>query len=177
MMSKHGRLYIIDIIHEKLKDKIVFHPEKDTQDKKFIVDAKLENAFNTLVFRTWDQRFYYVDNVISGLSPLVLPTPFTTPFKAIKFSESTDSESEIDFAIIPKQQSKLKKKKIELFVTDPVEGFHYVNTDGDPTHYRSRNQLDPDDEDEKNNEAVGDGEDELQPLSSLIETQFLQSYR
>ena len=40
-------------IQQKLKDKVVFQIDKeDPQDTNFIVEAKLENAHNTLVFRT-----------------------------------------------------------------------------------------------------------------------------
>ena len=53
LMTNDGRLFIIDIIQQKLKDKVVFQIDKeDPQDTNFIVEAKLENAHNTLVFRT-----------------------------------------------------------------------------------------------------------------------------
>ena len=52
-MTNDGRLFIIDIIQQKLKDKVVFQDYAvDPQDSNLIVEAKLENAHNTLVFRT-----------------------------------------------------------------------------------------------------------------------------
>lgn len=53
LMTNDGRLFIIDIIQQKLKDKVVFQDYAvDPQDSNLIVEAKLENAHNTLVFRT-----------------------------------------------------------------------------------------------------------------------------
>ena len=70
-MTNDGRLFIIDIIQQKLKDKVVLDiPKTDPTQKIEIVEAKLESTHNTLVIRTNEQKFYHVSNVISGISPL-----------------------------------------------------------------------------------------------------------
>ena len=47
-------------------------------DSNMISEAKLENTNNTLVFRTIDSKFFFVQNVTTGISPLVQPSPFVT---------------------------------------------------------------------------------------------------
>ena len=74
MMTSDGRLFIIDIIGEKLKDKTNFQDEMNNNMQ--IADAKLDNAYNTLVFRDNKNQFFWVPNVLSGISPLVTPTAF-----------------------------------------------------------------------------------------------------
>lgn len=71
-MTQDGRLFIIDIIQEKLKDKIVFQEYvQEPGDSNVISEAKLEGIHNTLVFKTTDCKFFWVNNVASGLSPLI----------------------------------------------------------------------------------------------------------
>lgn len=70
-MTNDGRLFIIDIILEKLKDKVVLQDYVlQAGDSNLITDAKLDNTHNTLVFRTIDTNFFWVHNCVSGISPL-----------------------------------------------------------------------------------------------------------
>ena len=81
LMTNDGRVYIIDIILEKLKEKIVLQDyAKGAGESSLISDAKLENVHNTLVFRTIDTNFFWVPNVVAGPSPagIVQPSAFKT---------------------------------------------------------------------------------------------------
>ena len=125
-MTNDGRLFIIDIIQQKLKDKVVLDiPKTDPAQKIEIVEAKLESAHNTLVIRTNEQKFYHVSNVISGISPLTQPNAF----KTIKRLMEWGKDPKIEFTVVPKQES--QSKRIELFITDPAEGFHYIKESDD----------------------------------------------
>jgi len=131
MMTNDGRMFIIDIIQEKLKDKVVFQEYVTTPgDSNMISEAKLENAHNTLVFRTVDSKFFFVPNVASGISPLVQPSPFVT----IPRFSLLGKDPKMEFTILPKQES--QSKTIELFITDPSEGFHYVKENISHMYYR-----------------------------------------
>ena len=99
MMTQDGKLFIIDIIQEKLKDKAVLQDYVlEAGDSPIIAEAKLESAHNTLVFRTIDNKFFWVPNVTSGISPLVSPTPF----KTIPRFASLGKDLKIEFTILPK---------------------------------------------------------------------------
>ena len=125
-MTNDGRLFIIDIIQQKLKDKVVLDiPKTDPTQKIEIVEAKLESTHNTLVIRTNEQKFYHVSNVISGISPLTQPNAF----KTIKRLMEWGKDPKIEFTVVPKQES--QSKRIELFITDPTEGFHYIKESDD----------------------------------------------
>ena len=77
LMTNDGRLFIIDIIQEKLKEKVVLQDYiTEPGDSTLISEAKLENAHNTLVFRTIDNKFFYVPNIVTGVQPLITPSPF-----------------------------------------------------------------------------------------------------
>jgi len=45
-------------------------------DSTYISEAKLDQTHNTLVFRTIDTNFFWVQNVATGIQPLVQPQPF-----------------------------------------------------------------------------------------------------
>ena len=147
-MTNDGRLFIIDIIQEKLKDKVIFQDYKTEQgDSNIITEAKLENAHNTLVFRTVDSKFFWVSNVASGLSPLVQPTAF----KPIQRFTTLGKDPKMEFTIVPKQES--QSKTIELFITDPSEGFHFVKENISHMYYRYQSQLgDQDDDDDEDDD-------------------------
>ena len=78
-----------------------------------------------MVIRTNEQKFYHVSNVISGISPLTQPNAF----KSIKRLAEMGKDPKIEFTVVPKQES--QSKRIELFITDPVEGFHYIKESDD----------------------------------------------
>ena len=68
LMTNDGKMFIVDFILERIKDKVelreyVLYPG----DSNLIADAKLEQAFNTLVFRTIDANFFWVPNVVTGI--------------------------------------------------------------------------------------------------------------
>lgn len=148
MMTNDGRLFIIDIIQEKCKDKIVLNDYVlEAGDSNLISEAKLDNAHNTLVFRTIDSKFFWVPNVVSGMSPLVQPSPF----KAIKTFAQLPKDPKIEFTIVPKQES--QSKSIELFIADPNEGFHMVKEDKSHMHYRYQSELGDQDDDEDEEDA------------------------
>ena len=62
-----------------------------------------------------------------------------TAFKTIKRLGDLGKDPKIEFTVVPKQES--QSKKIELFITDPVEGFHYVTESGNPIYYRYHSEL------------------------------------
>lgn len=117
----------------------------DPQDTNIIVEAKLESAHNTLVFRTVESKFFWVPNVVSGLSPLVQPTPFKTIKRLADLKDP-----KLEFTVVPKQES--QSKTLELFITDPVEGFHYVTENNSPIYYRYQSELNDPDSDESDND-------------------------
>lgn len=92
MMTIDGRIFIIDIIQEKCKDKITI------QESLNISAAKLECAHNTLVFRTIDCQFYYIPNVVSNMTPLIQPSKFVS----IPRFEKLGNKDNISFTVVPK---------------------------------------------------------------------------
>ena len=119
-MTNDGRVYIIDIILEKLKEKIVLQDYAAvTENNHLIADAKLENSHNTLVFRTVETKFFWVSNVVASSSSARFEQP--NPFKSVPRFQSLGREPgrepKMDFIILPKQDS--SSKKVEVFVTDP----------------------------------------------------------
>ena len=60
----------------------------------------------------------------------------------------------MEFTIVPKQES--QSKTIELFITDPAEGFHFVKEDKSHVYYRYQSELgdqDSDDDDAADQES------------------------
>ncbi len=71
-MTNDGRLFILDIIQEKLKEKVELRDYVTAAgDSSLISEAKLDSTHNTLVFRTVDSKFFWVPNVATGIQPLV----------------------------------------------------------------------------------------------------------
>ena len=66
VLTDDGRLFIIDVVQSIVKDKTEFE-ELSMYANEFstIEGAKLDQCFNTLVFRTRGNRFYQVGNVSS----------------------------------------------------------------------------------------------------------------
>ena len=83
-----------------------------------IESAKLDQAYNTLVFRTRANRFYQAVNICADHLKNVQPTPLPRMDRLEKMGVDKD----LDFVFIPKQES--KSKTLELIVTDPVSGIH-----------------------------------------------------
>ena len=142
-MTNKGRLFIIDLILEQTKDRVelrdfAFNPETSN----LIADAKLEPLYNTLVFRTVSNDFFWVQNVVAGLQALPQPSEF----KQIPRFTDVDSDVEIEFLVLPRQES--QSKKVELFVTDPTEGFHLVKENLSHIYYRDQRKLTDYEEDE-----------------------------
>lgn len=55
LMTTDGRLFLIDIVLGEVRDKTMFQDfSASPEDNSIIADAKLENQYNTLVFRTVD---------------------------------------------------------------------------------------------------------------------------
>jgi len=128
LMSADGRLYILDIVLGEVKEKVHFTDFSRTmQESSYtIADAKLDQVHNLLVFRTKSSEFYYVPNVVTGSVSFVKPLPF---FSVPRLElEEDDRDINIEFLIIPKQDS--KSKQIELLVTDPIEGIHLIKENG-----------------------------------------------
>lgn len=70
-MTNDGKIFIIDFILERIRDKIELREYVlNLGDSNLIADAKLEQAYNTLVFRTIDANFFWVPNVVSGIQAL-----------------------------------------------------------------------------------------------------------
>ena len=55
-------------------------------------------------------------------------------FKTIKRLVDLDRNPKLEFSIVSKQES--QSKNIELFITDPYEGFHFVQEDKTHMYYR-----------------------------------------
>ena len=65
LMTNDGRLFLVDIVLGEVRDMTMFKDfSENPTDNSTIVDAKLENQYNTLVFRTIDCQFFYVPGVI-----------------------------------------------------------------------------------------------------------------
>lgn len=147
MMTNDGRVYIIDIILEKLKEKIVLqdYAAITNENNHLVADAKLENSHNTLVFRTVDTKFFWVSNVVASASSARFEQP--NPFKGVPRFQSLGREPKMDFIILPKQES--SSKKVEVFVTDPSEGFHLIKEDISHMYYRYQSEVEEPDEDDE----------------------------
>ena len=103
LMTNDGRLFIIDIILEKLKDKVVLQDYVHNKgESNLISDAKLDSTHNTLVFKTIDTNFFWVPNVVSGIQPLVQPSAFQRVPRFSKLDEEPKKELKIEFIVIPK---------------------------------------------------------------------------
>ena len=76
-----------------------------------------------------------IPNVISGISPLIQPSPF----KTIPRFASLGKDPKMEFTILPKQES--SSKSIELFITDPKEGFHRIEENVSHVYYRWKSQI------------------------------------
>ena len=142
MMTQDGRLFIIDIIQEKLKDKVTLQDQGANSVATNIAEAQMENAYNTLIFRTFDNKFYWLQNVVSGIPPMAQPSPFDV----IRRFQDLGNDLKMEFTFVPKQES--KSKQIELFITDPTEGFHLLKDKKDShVYYQYQSQVDDDDDD------------------------------
>lgn len=175
-MTHDGKIFIIDIILERVKDKVELREYVEHGDSNIIADAKLENAYNTLVFRTNDVKFFWVPNVVTGIQALPKPTAFKSipRFKALRSSSrkkpsnnpdevnsvnakatNVDLTPNLEFVILPKQDS--QSKKIELFAADYQEGFHLVKENVSHIYYRLQRELVDDVEEETDSEGEEDG--------------------
>ena len=64
LLTRDGRLFLIDTVLGEVRDETMFQDfSEKPEDDSNIADAKLENNFNTLAFRTVDCQFFYVPNV------------------------------------------------------------------------------------------------------------------
>lgn len=59
----------------------------------------------------------------------------------------------MEFTVVPKQES--QSKTIELFITDPVEGFHMVTENDKHMYYRYQSELG----DAESDDSEGEGQD------------------
>ena len=97
MLTHDGKLFIIDIIKERLKSKVVL---KLFDKVNQIGEAKLESTYNTLVYRaSVGSRFFWVPKVMTGMSPMVQPSPFKVVPRLAEFGK----DAKLEFTFMPWQ--------------------------------------------------------------------------
>jgi hypothetical protein len=64
LLTNDGRLFLIDIVLGIVKDKFEFGDYATKSNENIVIEAaRLDQTYNTLVFRTEANRFYFVTNI------------------------------------------------------------------------------------------------------------------